>query len=163
WAVRRAEDRLGLAPVWTLAVAYPAVEFAYPLLFPYSIGASQYRFTAITQIVEVTGLLGLTALIGLVNGAVYELLDARLEGRRPGVRNVRDQVTRGIDRPMIWGALTYRPRPDGEADLFNTALLTTAAGEVVGSYDKTELLLFGERIPLVQTFPGIRRWFPHSS
>jgi apolipoprotein N-acyltransferase len=254
WAVRRAEDRLGLAPLWTLAVAYPAVEFAYPLLFPYSIGASQYRFTAITQIVEVTGLLGLTALIGLVNGAVYELLAARLERRRPGawrlvvpavllaavlaygllrmpaverttaaaprikvalvqtnlgardksadpglfvarhqamsraalaahpdldlvvwpetaynrglrkgVRSVRDQVTQGIDRPMLWGALTYRPRPDGDADLFNTALLTSAIGEVLGSYDKTELLLFGERIPLVETFPRIRRWFPRSS
>src|SRR5206468_11835204 len=78
----------GLAPLWTLAAAYPAVEFAYPLLFPYSLGASQYRFTAITQIVEVPGLLGLTALIGLVNGAVYELLDARLEGRRPGARRL---------------------------------------------------------------------------
>ena len=83
WAVRRGEDRLGLAPLWTLTVAYPAVEFFYPLLFPYSIGASQYRFSAITQIVEVTGLLGLTALIGLVNGAVYELVDASLGRRRP--------------------------------------------------------------------------------
>lgn len=254
WGVRRAEDDLGVAPLWTLAVLYPAVELAYPLLFPYSIGASQYRFTAITQIVEVTGLLGLTALVGLVNGAVYELVDARLAGRRPagrrlavtallfaGVlaygliripaverataaarrikvalvqtnlgardkdadpalfvarhqamsraalaahpdldllvwpetaynrwlpkaqRNVRDLVTQGLDRPMIWGALTYRRRPDGRADTFNTALATSAAGDVLGSYDKIELLLFGERIPLVETFPVLRDWFPRTS
>ena len=254
WAVRRAEDRLGVAPLWTLAVAYPAIEFAYPLIFPYSIGASQYRFTAITQIVEVTGLAGLTLLIGLVNGGVYELLDAGLAGRRPrawrlavpavlfaaalgygllrapaverataaaprikvaliqtnlgardkaadpalfvarhqamsraalaarpdldllvwpesaynrflpkGVRNVRGVVTQGIDRPMIWGALTFRPRPDGHSDIFNTAFLTAASGAVLGSYDKTELVLFGERIPLVDSFPWLRAWFPRSS
>jgi apolipoprotein N-acyltransferase len=254
WAVRRGEDRLGLAPLWTLTVAYPAVEFFYPLLFPYSIGASQYRFSAITQIVEVTGLLGLTALIGLVNGAVYELVDASLGRRRPAAwrlavpaalfalalayglvripqvdgttaaaarikvalvqtnlgardkdadprffiglhqalsrtalaahpdvdllvwpesaynrwlprdqRNMREAVTRGLDRPMIWGALTYRRRPDGGADTFNTALLTSASGDVLGSYDKIELVLFGERIPLANTFPEIRRWFPRTS
>ena len=78
-------------------------------------------------------------------------------------RNMREAVTRGLDRPMIWGALTYRRRPDGGADTFNTALLTSASGDVLGSYDKIELVLFGERIPLANTFPEIRRWFPRSS
>jgi apolipoprotein N-acyltransferase len=254
WGVRRAEVTLGLAPVWTLAVAYPAIEFGYPLLFPYSIGASQYRFTAITQIVEVTGLLGLTALIGLLNGAAYELVDAYLERRRPSrwrltvpaalfvaalayglarmpsverataaaprmkvalvqtnlgarekaadparfiarheamsrealaahpeldllvwpetaydrwlpreQRRVGDQVTHGLDRPMIWGALTYERHPDGRVDTFNTALLTSSTGEILGRYDKVELLLFGERIPFVDTFPALRDWFPRTA
>jgi apolipoprotein N-acyltransferase len=254
WAVRRAESRLGLAPLWSLAVVYPAVELAYPLVFPYSIGASQYRFTAITQVVEVTGLLGLTALIGLVNGALYELVDAGVGRRRPsaprlavtallflavlayglvripsvegaiaaaprikvalvqtnlgardkdadpalfiarhqamsraalaehpdldllvwpetaynrwlpkGLSNPAIQAGPGLDRPMIWGALTYRRHPDGRVDTFNTAFLTAASGEVLGSYDKVELVLFGERIPLVHRFPVIRGWFPRSS
>jgi apolipoprotein N-acyltransferase len=254
WGVRRAEATLGLAPLWTLAVAYPAVEFAYPLLFPYSIGASQYRFTAITQVVDVTGLLGLTALIGLVNGAAYELVAAALERRRPsgrrlaaavllfaavlgyglarmpgverataaarrikvalvqtnlgarekdadpalvvarhhamsrsavaahpdldlvvwpegaytrwfprGQRSVREQVTRGVDRPTIFGASTYGPRPGGGVETYNTAVLASAAGEVLGRYDKVELLLFGERIPLADTFPAVRRWFPRTA
>jgi apolipoprotein N-acyltransferase len=254
WGVRRAETTLGLAPLWTLAVAYPALEFAYPLLFPYSIGASQYRFTLLTQVVDVTGLLGLTVLIGLVNGAVYELVDARLGGRRPAVRRLAvpallvvaglayglarmpgverasaaaprlkvalvqsnlgarekdadpalfigrhqamsrtvvaahpdldlvvwpetaytrwlprglprmpEQVTGGVNRPLLFGALTFRPRPDGGADTFNTAYLVSAAGEVLGHYDKIELLLFGERIPLVDTFPTLRSWFPRTA
>ncbi len=75
--------RLGLAPVWSLMVVYPALEFLFPSFLPYNIGASQYRFSAITQIVEITGLLGLTALIGMINGAVHELVEARLEQRRP--------------------------------------------------------------------------------
>jgi len=72
----------GIAPVWSLAFTYPAIELLFPNIFPYNIGASQYRFTAITQIVEITGMLGLTALIALVNGAVLELLECRLQ-RRP--------------------------------------------------------------------------------
>jgi apolipoprotein N-acyltransferase len=80
--VRRAELRLGLAPVWGLSVAVPAFEYVFPVLFPYSLGYSQYRFLAITQIVELGGMLALTTLLTLVNGAVYEVLAGRLE-RRP--------------------------------------------------------------------------------
>ncbi|MBK8090822.1 MAG: apolipoprotein N-acyltransferase [Verrucomicrobiaceae bacterium] len=71
----------GIAPVWSLAFVNPAIELLFPNIFPYNIGASQYRFTAITQIVEITGLLGLTALIALVNGAVYELVESRYQRR----------------------------------------------------------------------------------
>jgi apolipoprotein N-acyltransferase len=80
--VRRAQRDLSIAPVWSLAVAFPALELAYPLLFPSYIGNSQFHFIWITQFVDITGMAGLTALIGLVNGAVYEILDARLDARR---------------------------------------------------------------------------------
>jgi apolipoprotein N-acyltransferase len=253
WAVRRAEATLGVAPVWTLGVAYPAIEWAYPLIFPYSISASQYRVPALTQVVELTGLTGLTALIGLVNGAVYEVVDARLSGRRavlvrlaaaaglfvlvvayglarlpqverqiaaaPRVRvaviqtniGARDKdadtaatiarhqemsraavlahpdvdllvwpesaynrwlprgltvapgdVTGGLGRPMIWGALTFRRSPDGRVDTFNTAFLSASDGAIRGAYDKVELVLFGERIPFVDTFPVLRSWLPRT-
>lgn len=74
---------LGIPPVWSLAFVNPALELLFPNIFPYNIGASQHRFTAITQIVELTGMLGLTALIGLVNGAFYELVASRLDHRKP--------------------------------------------------------------------------------
>jgi|694.fasta_scaffold20219_8 apolipoprotein N-acyltransferase len=72
----------GLAPVWSLTFVTPAIELLFPNIFPYNIGASQYRFTAITQFIENTGMLGLTALIMLVNGAVYELIESRYLGRQ---------------------------------------------------------------------------------
>jgi len=75
-------SQLKLPPVWSLAFVNPALELLFPNIFPYNIGASQHRFTAITQIVEVTGMLGLTALIGLVNGACFELLESRLDHRK---------------------------------------------------------------------------------
>lgn len=229
-------------------VVYPALEFIFPNLFPYNIGASQYRFTAITQMVEVTGMLGLTALIGMVNGAFYELVDARL-AKRPvvtrrwavpaaafalvlgygvirigqvnasiaaarritvalvqtnlGARDKQErraefmdrhrQMTRELiaahpevelvvwpetaintllprdvkdvrstldpQRPMVVGAMMRAT--DGRT--FNSILATTATGEVVGRFDKVRLLAFGETIPLVETFPRLRSWFPRSS
>jgi len=86
--VRRAELRLGLAPVWGLSVAVPAWEYVFPTLFPYSLAYSQYRFLAITQVVELGGLLALTTLLTLVNGAVYEVLVGRLEHRPLRLRRV---------------------------------------------------------------------------
>lgn len=247
--VRFFKTRLNLAPIWTMAIAYPAVEMVFPLLFPYYIGNSQYRFTALTQIVELTGLLGLTVVIALLNGAFYELLEARLEKRRVvwgrlgvaagvfaaailfgvvrlssidadtaaarklkvalvqtnlGARdkaergkefikrhlemsralaishpeldlivwpetayntripreetNLHKRVLEGIDKPLLFGALTGKP-----GETWNTLIMTSSTGERLGRFDKVELLAFGEYIPFVETFPNIRKWFPRSS
>jgi apolipoprotein N-acyltransferase len=251
WCVRLAERDLGLAPAWSLLVAYPALELLFPIIFPYRIGASQYRFAAIAQIVEVTGMLGLTALIGLVNGAVYELLDACLARRRvvwlrpavaaaaflavtgyglvrlrqvdetvatsrritvalvqtnlgarqkqerrwefverhrqmthelvaahpevelvvwpetavnvPLPRDVRE-LRRELEpqRPMVVGALTVS-REGGRRREYNSLLAVSETGELLGRYDKVRLLVFGESIPLAETFPTLRSWFPRSS
>jgi apolipoprotein N-acyltransferase len=255
-AVRHADRRLGVAPVWSLPVALVALEWLYPLLFPSSLGNSQFHFVALTQIVEVTGMLGLTALIGLVNGGIYELIEARRAARvtryarvavplsalvvciaygtsrlpavdamvaaAPTVRVavvqtniggqeketdpsaffrahlrmskealaadptidllmwpesaydrylkqrngvITDRVVLGLDKPVILGVLSEtegnseRPR-----EYFNTVALVAPDGEVLGSFDKVELLAFGETLPLLDVFPALRRvsdvaWF----
>jgi apolipoprotein N-acyltransferase len=114
YLVRRAKTDLGIAPVWSLAVAYPAIELAFPLLFPYYIGNSQYRFTAITQIVELTGLLGLTSLIGIMNGAAYELVESRLEKRRPVTRRLA--IAFGAFAVVLLYGLIRTPMIDGRIE-----------------------------------------------
>lgn len=253
--VKRAEIDLGVAPIWSLAVAFPALELAYPLLFPSYIGNSQYRFSAITQIVEVTGLLGLTVVISLVNGGLFEIADARLAARKPSLRrvglaigtflallvyglvrlpavdarterartikvaivqtnlgardkqakaaefirrhqvmskeaiarhpdldlivwpesaynswisratkSVADKVTSEINKPVIFGALTFDDTKNRDfPDAYNTAVLTSSTGDVRAMFDKVELLAFGETIPLADTIPMIKRWFPRGS
>jgi apolipoprotein N-acyltransferase len=69
------------APVWSLPISFVVAEKFYPLLFPSYIGNSFYELELLTQIVDITGMLGLTALVGLVNGAIYELIEARLHRR----------------------------------------------------------------------------------
>ncbi len=56
--VRFGERNLRIAPVWSLAIVFPALELAYPLLFPSYIGNSQLNFHAITQFVDITGMAG---------------------------------------------------------------------------------------------------------
>lgn len=250
--VRLADRDLRIPPVFSLPVAFVALELAYPLLFPSYIGNSQYRFTWITQIVDVTGMLGLTALISLVNGAAYEIaraytarrpilkarvvfpaaafvltvvygalrvasVEGSLENARKLVvaivqtnlgardkadmrdefirrhrtmtqaalvahpeidlvvwpesaynswiardeKNLRARVTDGIDKPIIFGALTYRRTEDPPGrEIFNTAVLTSSTGDVLGLYDKIELLAFGETLPFIDWLPSLKGLLP---
>ena len=258
--VRHADRRLSIAPVWSLPVALVAIEYAYPLLFPSYIGNSQYKFTALTQIVEITGVLGLSAIIGLLNGAVYELLNAKISARRlapirvlvpllilgmsviygvlrlpaleqmiasadtirvgmvqtnlgshdktnsprrfmsehlamsaelieehPDVdllvwpESVYDGFIRkdglepankaiaALGKPIIMGALSIDDADgDGRAEYFNSVVLMSAGGKLLSSYDKVELLAFGETLPLTRLIPAIgklgnQNWFTHGS
>lgn len=79
------------------------------------------------------------------------------------VNRVRDSVaTHGnLRTPLLLGTVTKRER-DGRKQRFNTALLTDASGKQVDSYDKRHLLPFGEYMPLSDTFPILKEWFPRS-
>lgn len=70
-------------PRWLLfPILFTAVEHLVPLLFPWYFANGQQRFTAITQIVDITGVAGLTFLLVFVNAAIAEIPGARLDGRR---------------------------------------------------------------------------------
>jgi apolipoprotein N-acyltransferase len=57
---------------------------------------------------------------------------------------------------------------DGRAEYFNSIVLMSASGKLLSSYDKVELLAFGETLPLTRLIPAIGRmgnqnWFTHGS
>ena len=257
YLVRRAEVDLRLEPIWTLPVAFAAVELVYPQLFPSNFGAALYTAPVLTQIVEVTGVLGLTAFIAVVNGAVWELIDARISRRAPvrarmvvaasvvlavvlyglvrlpmvdaqiaaapklkvaliqtnigarekvarrddfisqhqamswaavtrqpdlelivwpesaynrplprSVRNVGREVTGGLPTPVVFGAITYEGG-SGRRQFYNSAMLTSATGEIVARFDKVRLVAFSEALPWIVTGPGLDRivmpWLPYAS
>lgn len=253
WVVRRLALAPGLHPGFGLALSLPAIELAYPLIFPYFLGNALYAIPVLTQTVEVTGVPGLTALIAVANGALYELVEAR--GRRRPVawapvaaagtalvlcavyglvripvvdraaaeartlkvavvqtnmsaaqkaafraeflrqhqlmskeaealhgsldlivwpesaynglvpRDARslEAITHGIRAPVVFGVLAAEPGLDGAWREYNSVVLTSSTGDVLGFFDKVNLLVFGETLPLVETFPFIRSWFPRSS
>ncbi|MFO0728633.1 MAG: apolipoprotein N-acyltransferase [Myxococcota bacterium] len=253
YSVRRLELKSGVPVAFSLPLALTAQELLYPQLFPFYIGASQYKFTLITQIVELTGVVGLATLIGLVNGALYETLEARRLGQplvrsrllpaaaavvfalgfgairvsqidaasaaapklkvalvqtnlgakdkheraaefierhrrmtaetlrahpeldlvvwpesayngwiQKGTPSVSDPVTQGLNKPILFGALTWDRGPDGPRG-YNSAVLTSSTGAVLGTFDKVVLLMFGETLPFAETFPILKKWFPQSS
>ncbi len=247
WAVRRLERDRGMAVVWSLALALTTQELIYPHIFPFYIGASQFRLPWVTQIAELVGIGGLATLIALVNGALFELLaawrtrrpwaprrvlvpaavlvatlvfgaarTAQIDARSaagPKVKvamiqtnlgaadkhtNARQFIQRHIDmsrealaadpsiellvwpetaynrwmpkdvqnvaaqvgelgRPLIFGALML-DGPRNAPDTYNSAVITSSTGQVLGTYDKVELLVFGEYIPLMETFPTLAKW-----
>ncbi len=78
WAVRRLQVDLGWHPWWTAPVLWVAVEHAYPFLFPNYLGASQYLVPALTQIADLTGILGVTAWLVWTNSTVFTAIEWRL-------------------------------------------------------------------------------------
>lgn len=249
WAVAR---RARISPGLAAAPALMAVELAFPLLFPSYLANSQTFVPAVTQIADLGGVILVSGLIALVNGGLYELLAARLEGRRvaaalpagaaialvatlvygqvrigqieardaeapklrtaivqanvgaatkherpgdgirryrrmtdeamampgvelvvwpesglnraitPQVRNLTGEVARTVRTPMIVGAL--RVDMSGERrKVWNSALAIEAGGDIVGHYDKIELLAFGEYVPGESIFPGIYDLLPYTS
>ena len=75
---------------------------------------------------------------------------------------IEANVGRFLGVPGIFGAVLYKPDPDREYVMFNTAMSTDIAGHVNGRYDKELLLAFGEYLPLGETFPILYKWSPNS-
>ncbi len=79
WLLQR-RTRLPLGLV--APVAYVALEFAFPLIFPSYLANSQAWVPLLTQVADLGGVLLLSGLMALVNAALAEVIAARLE-RRP--------------------------------------------------------------------------------
>ncbi|QQR91102.1 MAG: apolipoprotein N-acyltransferase [Myxococcales bacterium] len=77
------------------------------------------------------------------------------------MHNVKRAVMGSIDTPMLFGAVSRRSSAD-EQQVFNTAFITNQEGDILGSYDKTYLLAFGEYLPFGDTFPILYKWSPNS-
>jgi apolipoprotein N-acyltransferase len=257
-------ERLG-APL-PMALVAPVVMVAFelvvPFIFPWYLAITQAWITPVIQVAEFTGPLGVTFLLLLVNGALYDvatgagrrrwlpaavaggvmavvlvfgyvrmsqiddrraeavpltigvvqgnipfdekgnenpnlaarqlqdlqLMSARLEDQgaelivwsessypyfiprydigteqaRDFAPNSRYRVRRGFDAPLIFGAITYRPE-DPDDYPFNTALMLAEDGTYTARFDKIFLLMFGEYIPFLETFPSLRKILPRAA
>ncbi len=66
--------RIRLLPdILLLPACYTAMEYAFPFIFPWHLGAGQYRVVPIIQIADLAGVYGLTALVVAVNAGLWEL------------------------------------------------------------------------------------------
>ncbi|MEE2903393.1 MAG: apolipoprotein N-acyltransferase [Myxococcota bacterium] len=247
--VQAAKKHFRIPPVWALPVAFVGLEKFYPLLFPSFIGNSIYEYESLIQSVDVFGMLGLTMLISLVNGAFFEIINAKMNGRalkrlrlivplvficlfygygkvrlqhfeaiarnspklRVGMvqtnlgakdkrlrkeefmakhiemtrtlvrqnsnldlvvwpesayngwilRSDKKQIARflkGLNVPIILGALTYEKPEPKVFKKYNSAVLVDDSGLISGIFDKVILLAFGETIPGIEIFPFLKKW-----
>jgi apolipoprotein N-acyltransferase len=82
-SVRRAAGRW-----WPLGVAawFTAVEFLNPQMFPYFQGVAWYRFPAIFLVTALTGVSGVTFLVILCNGVVFQAVEEMRGGGSSALR-----------------------------------------------------------------------------
>jgi apolipoprotein N-acyltransferase len=66
--------RLSLPAMLALPISYTAMEYLFPFIFPWHIGAVLYGVLPLIQISDLFGVYGVTALIAFVNGACWDLL-----------------------------------------------------------------------------------------
>ncbi len=73
-----------------------------------------------------------------------------------------ERVTRGLETPVLLGSLreVVATEPGDRDRFYNTAFLVDARGQLLGSYDKNRLIIYGEYIPFAQTFPGLEAIAP---
>jgi len=82
WATRLITRDSGWNVVWISPVVWTAVEAFWPEMFPNYLGASQYRLSHLTQIADLTGILGVTLLVVYVNSALYSIIASWFGNRR---------------------------------------------------------------------------------
>jgi apolipoprotein N-acyltransferase len=73
WGVRRARDRTKLPLALLAPLAMVTIELVMPQIFPYYLAISQAFEPRLIQIADLTGPLGVTGLMLLVNGAAADL------------------------------------------------------------------------------------------
>jgi apolipoprotein N-acyltransferase len=67
-------NRRFLPDILLLPACYTAMEFAFPFIFPWHLGALLYRATPVIQIADLAGVYGVTALVVAVNTGLWKLL-----------------------------------------------------------------------------------------
>ncbi len=97
-------------------------------------------------------------------------VDYRLDTQDKIPRSQVNTPQRGFRTPIMLGAVTWAENPNpspaiqgimGERLLYNSALLLDEDGQIAGNiYDKNYRLVFGEYLPLGETFPQLYEMIP---
>jgi apolipoprotein N-acyltransferase len=82
WATRLICRDAGWSVAWVPPVVWTAVEKFLPQVFPNYLGASQYRLLLVTQVADLTGILGVTFLVIYSNSTVYAVFERVRSGQR---------------------------------------------------------------------------------
>src|SRR5207244_875809 len=154
----------GLPVVWLAPPLWVALEWLrswFFIGFPWAaLGYSQYRYHDLAQMAEVTGVYGISAVLVLFNLVAVAVLGERGPGLRrlvPGLAVLTLLVTvlpvAGWRRAaesrayLLFGSPAYRQSSRGALQELNRAYLVSPDGREVATYDKIQLVPFGEYVP----------------
>jgi apolipoprotein N-acyltransferase len=104
WTLRRVELRTKLPLVVIAPLLMVAIEIGMPQIFPYYLAISQAFVPIVIQIADITGPLGVTALMLAFNGAVFDAWRLRDRGLRVAGRGLA-VVAALIVVDLVYGAV----------------------------------------------------------
>src|SRR5439155_930762 len=135
----------GLPVTWLAPLLWVALEWLrgwFFIGFPWAaLGYSQYRHHDLVQIAEVAGVYGVSAILVLFNMVIVGILPER------GLVGVY----------LLFGSPAFRRAPSGAIQELNRAYLVSPAGREMATYDKMQLVPFGEYVPYAQALFFVRR------
>lgn len=88
WCVRRLHDHFGGGVTFIAPVVYVALEMVIPFVFPWYLAITQAWVRPVIQIADLTGPLGVSFLIVLVNGAIWDAYRAWRAGERVPLKRI---------------------------------------------------------------------------
>src|SRR6185369_13811086 len=88
WGTRMITRETGWSVVWVSPVVWTALEKFWPEIFPYYLGASQYKFSLVTQIADLTGILGVTFIVVYINATLFGAVEEWFQNRQIAVRQL---------------------------------------------------------------------------
>ena len=88
WATRMITRDTGWSVVWVSPVVWTALEKFWPEIFPNYLGASQYKLSLVTQIADLTGILGVTFIVVYINSTLFAALKLWSEMRKIATRQL---------------------------------------------------------------------------
>lgn len=86
WATRLITRDTGWRVAWVSPVVWTAVEKFWPQLFPNYLAASQYQIPHVTQIADLTGILGVSFIVVYCNSTLFAALEVWFINRRIATR-----------------------------------------------------------------------------
>ena len=88
WATRLITRDTGWSVAWVSPVVWTALEKFWPEIFPNYLGASQYRLPLVTQVADLTGILGVTFIVVYFNSTLFAALEQWFGNRRGAIRQL---------------------------------------------------------------------------
>jgi apolipoprotein N-acyltransferase len=152
WGVHRLRDRTGgRLPVALMAMlVMAAIELCMPQIFPFYLAMSQAPAPALIQIADLTGPIGVTALMVAWNGALVDAWHAR----RAGQRRLRPLV---VSSAFVVVALVYGAVRIHQVDVARAAAPKVKTGLVqanVGILEKWDPAEFAQLLATHQRLSG---------
>lgn len=102
WTVRRLRERIDLPMTLLAPVTMTAIELLMPFVFPWYLAITQAWVRPVIQIADLTGPLGVSFLLVLSNGALYDALSAWRERGASSMGTWASAAT----RPLLAAGLT---------------------------------------------------------